>query len=172
MGDCKTCIKSIHEANVLTFYTNRATILCFVIKHSHEFSFVVWATIGLARKNLPNVNQFFESLYKAFRGFEYWSFPQSCFPFKMTVGLRRDPSAQMIGIMVAVSQFSFQNANCCCNPQGPICWVLWVHLSRKQQVSSITNIRLGSILYLSIVSWSNVYQWSMVTSFTAPPCTC
>ena len=37
-------------------------ILSFVIKNSHEFSFVLWATIDLARKNLPNVNQFFESL--------------------------------------------------------------------------------------------------------------
>ena len=38
-------------------------ILSFVVRKSHGFSFVFWATIGLARKKLPNVNQFFESLY-------------------------------------------------------------------------------------------------------------
>ena len=38
-------------------------ILCFVIKKSHGFIFVLWATIGLTRQNFPNVNQFFESLY-------------------------------------------------------------------------------------------------------------
>ena len=62
-GHCKSCIKSIHEANALAFSTNRATILFFVTENFHEFSFVICATIGLARKNLPNVNQFFESLY-------------------------------------------------------------------------------------------------------------
>jgi len=40
-GHCKCCIKSIHEANVLIFGTNRAKILCFVTKNSHEFSFVI-----------------------------------------------------------------------------------------------------------------------------------
>ena len=41
VGCCKSCIKSIDEANVLKFGTNRAKILCFVTKNSHEFSFVV-----------------------------------------------------------------------------------------------------------------------------------
>ena len=110
-----------------------------------------------------------EHTYKAFRGFEYWSFPWSCFPLKITVGFRRDPSAQMIGIRVAVSRFSFRSASCCPIPQGPICQVFWVHLLRKQQHSSIANINSGWILYFSLVSWSNVYQWLMVASFTAPP---
>ena len=38
-------------------------IAFFVTGSSHEFSFVIQATIDLARKILPNVNQFFESLY-------------------------------------------------------------------------------------------------------------
>ena len=38
-------------------------ILSFVFGNSHGFSFIPWATIGLARIKLPNVNQFFESLY-------------------------------------------------------------------------------------------------------------
>ena len=38
---CKCCIKSIHEGNVLTFGTNRATIPCFVTEKSHKFSFVI-----------------------------------------------------------------------------------------------------------------------------------
>ena len=41
VGHCKSCIKSIHEANVLAFGTNRAMIPCFVKENSHEFSFVV-----------------------------------------------------------------------------------------------------------------------------------
>jgi len=110
-----------------------------------------------------------EHTYKAFRGFEYWSFPRSCFPLKIMVGFRRDPLAQMIGIRVAVSWFSFRSASCCLIPQGPICRVFWVHLSRKQQLSSIAKIKSGSILYLLIISWSNVYQWLMVSSFIAPP---
>jgi len=40
-GHCKCCIKSIHEANVLAFGKNRATILCFVTENSHKFSFVI-----------------------------------------------------------------------------------------------------------------------------------
>jgi len=40
-GHCKCCIKSIHEGNVLTFGTNRATILCFVTENPHKFSFVI-----------------------------------------------------------------------------------------------------------------------------------
>ena len=111
-----------------------------------------------------------EHTYEVFRGFQYWSFPWSCFPLKITVGFRRDPCAQMIEIRVAVSWFSFRSASCCCISQGPICWVFWVHLLRKQQHSSIANISSGWILYFSIVSWSNVYQWLMVVSFTAPPC--
>ena len=99
----------------------------------------------------------------------YWSFPQICFPLKMTVGFRRDPSAQMIGMRVAVSQFSFRSANCCCIPWGPICQVLWVHLSRKQQLSSIAKINLGSMLYSSMISWRSLYQWFIVSSLTAPP---
>ena len=63
MGHCKSCIKSIDEANVLIFGTNKDMIPCFVTRNSHEFSFVPLATIDLARKFLPNVNQFFESLY-------------------------------------------------------------------------------------------------------------
>ena len=51
------------ETNVLIFGPDQDMILCFVIKNSHEFSFVFWATIDLARKFFPNVNQFFESLY-------------------------------------------------------------------------------------------------------------
>jgi len=49
-------------------------IPCLVTKNSHGFSFVFWATIGLARKNFPNVNQFFESLYisKNYFKFENW----------------------------------------------------------------------------------------------------
>jgi len=39
-GHCKSCIKPIHEANILTFGINRAMILCFVRENSHEFSFV------------------------------------------------------------------------------------------------------------------------------------
>ena len=35
----------------------------FVVRNSHGFSFVYWATIGLAKKYWQNVNQFFESLY-------------------------------------------------------------------------------------------------------------
>jgi len=34
VGHCESCIKSIHEGNVLTFGTNRAKILCFVKKNS------------------------------------------------------------------------------------------------------------------------------------------
>jgi len=41
VGHCKSCIKSIHEANVLTFGINRTKILSFVIENSHEFSFVI-----------------------------------------------------------------------------------------------------------------------------------
>ena len=51
------------ETDVLIFGPDKDMILCFVIKNSHEFSFVFWATIDLARKFFPNVNQFFESLY-------------------------------------------------------------------------------------------------------------
>ena len=40
-GHCKSCIKSIDEANVLAFGTNRATILFFVTENYHEFSFVI-----------------------------------------------------------------------------------------------------------------------------------
>ena len=40
-GHCKCCIKSTHEANVLTFGANRAKILYFVTKNSHEFSIVI-----------------------------------------------------------------------------------------------------------------------------------
>ena len=60
---CKCHIKSISEGNVLIFGINKVMILFFVVRNSHRFSFVFWATIGLARKFLPNVNQFFESLY-------------------------------------------------------------------------------------------------------------
>src|ERR1700749_533473 len=62
-GHCKSCIKSTSETNVLVFGTNKDMILFLVDRNSHEFSFVLWATIDLARKFLPNVNQFFESLY-------------------------------------------------------------------------------------------------------------
>ena len=62
-GYCKSCIKSISRGNVLIFGTDKVMILSFVVRNSHRFSFVPWATIGLARKKLPNVNQFFESLY-------------------------------------------------------------------------------------------------------------
>ena len=110
-----------------------------------------------------------EHTYDAFKGFKYWSFPQSCLPLKMTVGFRRDPLAQMMGIIVAVSQFSFRSAICCCIPWGPICRVLWVHLSRKQQPSSIANIKSGSMLYFSMISWRSLYQWFIVSSLTAPP---
>ena len=64
MGHCKLCIKSTGEANVLVFGINKDTIPPFVIKNFHGFSFVFWATIDLAMKFLPNVNQFFESLYQ------------------------------------------------------------------------------------------------------------
>jgi len=40
-GHCKCCIKSIHEANVLTFGTNKATIPRFATENSHKFSFVI-----------------------------------------------------------------------------------------------------------------------------------
>jgi len=60
---CKCCIKSIDRHNVLIFGTQIDMILFFVIKYSHGFSFVLWATIGLTRKIFQNVNQFFESLY-------------------------------------------------------------------------------------------------------------
>jgi len=40
-GHCKCCIKSIHEANILTFGTNKATIPCFVTEIFHKFSFVI-----------------------------------------------------------------------------------------------------------------------------------
>ena len=58
-------IKSINEGNILIFGTNKVMIISFVVRNSHRFSFVFWATIGLARIFLPNVNQFFESLYVA-----------------------------------------------------------------------------------------------------------
>ena len=61
--NCKCHIKSISKGNILIFGTNKVMILSFVVRNSHRFSFVFWATIGLARKILPNVNQFFESLY-------------------------------------------------------------------------------------------------------------
>jgi len=38
-------------------------ILFCVTENSHKFSFVIWATIDIAREFLWNVNQFFESLY-------------------------------------------------------------------------------------------------------------
>jgi hypothetical protein len=62
VGHCKSCIKSTSKSNDLSFGINKDKILCFVQENSHEFSFVFWATIDLARKILPNVNQFFESL--------------------------------------------------------------------------------------------------------------
>ena len=50
------------KTDVLIFGPDKDMIHCFVIKNSHEFSFVFWATIDLARKFFPDVNQFFESL--------------------------------------------------------------------------------------------------------------
>ena len=60
---CKCHIKSISEGNILIVGINKVIILSFVVRNSHRFSFVFWVAIGLARKNWPNVNQFFESLY-------------------------------------------------------------------------------------------------------------
>jgi len=40
LGNCKSCIKSIHGANVLTFGTNKDTVVSFVTENAHEFSFV------------------------------------------------------------------------------------------------------------------------------------
>ena len=42
-------IKSISLGNVLIFGTNKVMIPYFVVRNSHRFSFVSWATIGLAR---------------------------------------------------------------------------------------------------------------------------
>ena len=64
-------VKSISKSNVLIFGIDKDIIPSFVIRNSYEFSFVSWAAIGLARKNLPNVNQFFESLYKDWRRERY-----------------------------------------------------------------------------------------------------
>ena len=63
MGHCKSCIKSINEGNSLKLGTDRDTTPCFVTRISHNFTFVLWATIDLTRRKLPSVNQFFESLY-------------------------------------------------------------------------------------------------------------
>ena len=43
--------------------TDKDRIPCFVTEISHHFTFVFWAAIDLTRKKLPNVNQFFKSLY-------------------------------------------------------------------------------------------------------------
>jgi len=52
-----------------------------------------------------------------------------------------------------------------------MCQVLWVHLSRKQQDSSIAKMSEGPMLYSSITSCSSLYQWSTLASLSAPPCT-
>ena len=45
---CKCHIKSISLGNVFIFGTNKVRIPYFVVRNSHGFSFVYWATIGLA----------------------------------------------------------------------------------------------------------------------------
>ena len=66
------------ETDVLIFGPDKDMILFFVTKNFHEFSFVFWATIDLARNFFPNVNQFFESLYMVHAYFQ----PLLCWAFK------------------------------------------------------------------------------------------
>jgi len=75
----------------------------------------------------------------------------------------------MTGIRVQVSLLSFHMAICCCCHACPMWWVLWVHLSRKQDVSSIENIKSGQMLYWSMISCNSLYQKLTLASLRAPP---
>src|SRR5258706_6354732 len=77
----------------------------------------------------------------------------------------------MMGMRVAVFQFSFQSAICCRIPLAAMCRVFQVHLSKKHDVSSMAKISSGESerLYSLMSRASNSNQWLTVCSLSAPP---
>src|SRR5258706_10057014 len=77
----------------------------------------------------------------------------------------------MMGMRVAVSQFSFRSAICCRIPLAAMCRVFRVHLSKKHDVSSMAKISSGESerLYSLMSRASNSNQWLTVCSLSAPP---
>ena len=49
-GHCESCIKSIHEANVLAFGTNKAMVLCFVTEISMSLALLSEPQLALQGK--------------------------------------------------------------------------------------------------------------------------